>query len=118
MLRCTNCGGTNQSSRQVAEFVLGWRFWSGTTVGGKEQDVSLCPTCSGCAPEPKVQDPGWGWECRTCYAEYEPWDDEAPLTEKEARQSAEDHQCEPDIRVYKLEPEKPVVTVPTLAGVL
>lgn len=118
-LRCTNCPNTTTSSREVAEFVQGWRLWEGRTVAGEIRKVTLCPTCSGCAPESATQDPGWGWECYTCHAEYEPWDDEPPLTEQEAKRSAEDHQCDPDMRVYKIEPdERAVVTVPTLAGVL
>lgn len=120
MLRCSNCGTTNGSSREVAEFGLGWRFWSGQTVGGKEQEVSLCPTCSGCTPEPEAGDPGWSARCRTCDWDWLDDFDDTRLSEAEARELARDHRCEPWTEAYEIQPRKPasVVTVQTLAGVL
>lgn len=74
--------------------MAGWRIWEGKSVTGKDLTVRICPVCAG-VEQPKPQ-ASWRVGCDTCYWEYDEWDDEEPLTEKDAREVARDHVCEPE----------------------
>ena len=97
---CDNCGRTNGSSTEVAR-AFGWRLWEGVTVGGKHSKVNLCSACVGHKSDSDDADPGFGVECRACGWVWEDEHEEGPLSEKDARQMACDHECEPDTRVYQ-----------------
>lgn len=125
---CGNCSNKTASSLDAAR-MAGWRIWEGKSVTGKDLKVRICPTCAGV--EQPEEERSWRVGCHTCYWEYEEeWDDPDgdPLSEKDAREVARDHVCEPDTWIKPpLTPEelakldalrsgRRVVTVP-LAGV-
>ena len=91
--RCGTCSNSTRSSLDVAR-LAGWRIWDGKSQTGKPMSVRICPVCSGV--EERKPEPSWRVGCDTCGWEYEEWDDDGPLTEKQANDMAIDHQCEPD----------------------
>jgi hypothetical protein len=93
--------------------VQGWRLYSGPSQTGKPLDVTLCPWCAGTATGPE---PSWRVGCDTCWWEYEPFDGEEPITQKEAQRIADDHECEPDTWVKAPDVEaKKAASAPVLA---
>jgi hypothetical protein len=78
----------------------GWRWFQGTTEGGKQLDDVVCPFCAG------VKDPldqPWDVMCYTCdwgfMGEFEPGD-EIIASAHEAVALGREHRCEPDVWIY------------------
>jgi len=82
--------------------VKGWRIWD-----TKMRRVrALCPICAGNAPEPER---GWVARCHTCGWQREqewvtvtdpaghPVERLVEMTPQQARDAADDHECEPDV---------------------
>ncbi len=46
---CDTCPQTTWGTLDMAR-VEGWRIWTGTTQGGQQKAVKLCPACSGTRP--------------------------------------------------------------------
>lgn len=91
---CGNCSNSTRSSLDAAR-IAGWRIWEGKSVTGKDLEVRICPVCVG-VEQPEEQ-PSWRVGCDTCNWEWEDeWDEEGPLNEKQAREMASDHHCEPE----------------------
>lgn len=109
-IRCTNCPAHTRSSLDVAR-ALGWRVWDGESVTGKSLTVRICPQCAGGHAGDEKPPPAGSWRvgCDTCDWEWEDEYDEGPLTEKDARRLADDHECEPSTWV------KPPMTPEELA---
>lgn len=94
--RCA-CGASSMSSLDAAR-LSGWRIWDGESQTGKPMQVRICPGCAG--DENAPAEPSWRVGCRSCDWEYYDEDDsDGPLAEKDARQMARDHECEPDVWV-------------------
>ena len=94
--KCTSCGATTNAAVDVAR-AAGWRIWDGQSVTGKDIQARVCPVCAGGRDgeePPKAE--AWRVGCRTCDWEFEDEYNEGPLTEKDARSMASDHECEPD----------------------
>lgn len=108
---CRHCSREGRSSESVLR-VQGWRIFEGTSQSGKPLSDTVCPWCAGTATTPP---PGWRVGCHTCDWEWEDDYDEGPLSEKEAKQIANDHECEPDTwvkaPVVPVVEERPVVPV-------
>lgn len=51
--------------------------------------------CDGDGPEPK----SWSVRCNTCGWVWEDEHDEGPLDAKQAKETARDHECEPDVEI-------------------
>lgn len=89
-------------SDETAARVLGWRVWSGTTMGGKQKRDVVCPVCAGTGePEPEPG-PSWDVMCTTCGWQYT---DEGPIlageelaNARDAESAAYDHECEQAFR--------------------
>jgi hypothetical protein len=83
---------------------VGWRVWSGLTLGGIEKRVVFCPRCAGANSEDvaeEVEAPKWDARCNTCdfaASEEDEYDDE-PFTEADAKRWRSDHECEPDVEI-------------------
>ena len=93
--RCKHCPAVTCSTFDAAR-MLGWRFFTGKSVTGKEINDVVCPACAGNA-EPPEKKPTWRVGCRTCDWEWEDEYDEGALTAKDAKHMANDHECEPDV---------------------
>lgn len=81
---------------------IGWRVWSGTTLGGSEARAVFCPRCAGHQPEAEeVAAPKWDARCNTCDAQARDDYDYAgePFSEADARRWKDDHRCEPDVEI-------------------
>jgi hypothetical protein len=96
-IRCKHCPRSTYSSVDVAR-ITGWRMFSGTSQTGKPIEDVACPHCAGTAPAPD-ETPSWSVRCKTCDWEYEDEYDEGPLTAAEAKQMADDHECEPWVEI-------------------
>lgn len=95
-----------EATIESAARIAGWRIWTGETQGGKSTEFTFCPACAGTAsPERLAEIQGWDAECETCGAvmseEFDADDDEAPITEKQARDWDMDHQCEPEVIIHR-----------------
>lgn len=96
-LRCKHCPGSTYSSLDVARLV-GWRVWSGITVGGKHVEDVVCPRCAGTEVPPEPKPEGWHVRCKTC-----DWDSredadmqgDEPLDAANAKLLAREHRCDP-----------------------
>lgn len=97
-LQCKHCPTKTHSTEDVARHI-GWRIWRGTTIGGKDAEDVVCPVCAGNAEPPEKEAPGWRVRCNTCDWEREDEYDEGPLTPKEAKYMARDHECEPQVEI-------------------
>lgn len=97
MLSCKHCPVKTMSSPDAAR-MIGWRMWSGTTVGGQRKADVVCPSCAGTdtAAPPA---PAWQVRCSTCDWEYEDEYNEGPLDEAAAKRMASDHECEPEVEL-------------------
>src|SRR5690349_2454074 len=91
-LACKHCGRVTLMSESDAR-VLGWRTWRGKTLGGRDAEDVVCPQCAGTTPADEPA-PSWRVGCDSCGWEWEDEDDEGPLSEKDAQQMADDHECE------------------------
>lgn len=94
-LRCTSCYLRRWSSTDSAR-VAGWRIWTGTTLGGKQDKQVLCPMCAGSVTE------ALGARCNLCDTSTSDCDeDDGPhtWTAAELRQWARDHECEPTFTI-------------------
>lgn len=110
--RTCKCGkSTGRTSLDVLR-VKGWRIFDGLSQTGKPLSETVCPWCAGTATEPA---PTWRVGCNTCYWEWEDDYDEGPLSQKEAKRIADDHECEPDTWVR--EPKADDYTPPVLKPV-
>lgn len=104
MTACQACKAEAPSDELRAR-VLGWRIWSGTTIGGQETSVVFCPACCGEAgvDEKTGESVGWKAECRTCFVTIDDeWDDDKPeagWTKKDCEEWEDDHKCEPDVQI-------------------
>ena len=95
---------------------LGWRVWSGQTQSGEEQEIILCPLCSGNAPAAEAIDTALDWEaqCRTCGSSMaEEWGDDREAYgvaeqwgEEDAKEWEHDHECDKDTHRNPPRPKK------------
>jgi hypothetical protein len=108
-VRCDNCPATTLSSREAAVFGLGWRTWSGTTVGGEQRTVTLCPRCVG--DTPGASDPWYGVTCHTCGWSRDRVDAGQPMSRGAAKAAGAAHVCEPDTHVYPVSGAPATVTI-------
>lgn len=99
--QCQNCPRATIAS-EISVRVAGWIIWTGATIGGTETTRIYCPTCAGREAQ-DTNPPTWDAVCDTCH-----WrmsdadngeDDDAPYTERDARNWKLDHECEPDVRL-------------------
>ena len=93
--KCQSCAFTRTCTTNAAR-TAGWRVYSGPSITGKALDVVLCPPCVAGDPAP------FRAECLTCG---ESTDDDglATVTQDDARAWKFDHECEPDVRVERVE---------------
>lgn len=47
--RCKHCPSATVSTPDAAR-MLGWRIWSGKTMGGEQREDVVCPACAGTGP--------------------------------------------------------------------
>jgi hypothetical protein len=107
LIRCKHCPSTTASSPDAAR-MLGWRMFKGVSQTGKPLDDVVCPGCAGTTPitEDKPASPSWRVRCNTCYWEWEDEFDEGPLSPKDAKSMAHDHECEPEVEIAPPSGEK------------
>lgn len=88
-------------STDAAAWMMGWRWFVGTTQGGADLDDVVCPTCAGTrAP---AEEP-WDVGCNTCdWAFSNDWDvllgDEPLTSAKDAVIVGREHRCESEVWV-------------------
>lgn len=108
-IACKHCPAVaGRSVTQEAARFLGWRFFDGLSMTGKPLSDVVCPTCAGTA-EPVAETgepPGWRVRCNTCHWEYEDEYGDGPLSPKEARDMARDHQCEAEVEIAPADGDK------------
>jgi RNA polymerase subunit RPABC4/transcription elongation factor Spt4 len=97
MRACKHCHRSTNSSDDTAR-VQGWRWFEGTTLGGKLLSDVVCPVCAGTA---KVEEgePGWQVGCHTCHWVYD--EDDGIRTGKDAVEVARNHECEPEVWICR-----------------
>lgn len=91
-INCTKCYLRRRSSTDAAR-VAGWRIWTGTTIGGKQDSQVLCPMCAGSTNEPLSV------RCNLCDADTDEYAPGETLTADDIKQWARDHECEPTFTV-------------------
>ena len=130
-VRCQNCGRgfkrpdgpADPPHVEGAARVAGWTVWEGRTIGGTETRRVYCPNCAGREREDVDAPVGFDATCWTCMEDasgdwgYWDWVNRSQvrqLTEAEAREWAEQHKCEPDVKVT--EPKKTAAAAGVTAG--
>jgi hypothetical protein len=102
----TRCGHHVQEVAQIAvEMGIDWTADKAAVIEGLKVDgrINLLRTgtwcrshCDGDGPEPK----SWGMRCTTCDYQWEDEYDEGPLDAKQAKRTAGDHECEPEVQIF------------------
>lgn len=102
--RCDHCARVTGLSEAGARSI-GWRFYCGKSMTGKELAATVCPVCSDRGPDPGP--PTWDIRCLFCEWRYtDAWDiDSVPvLTAWEAWSLIQRHegQCAPEMTRYEV----------------
>lgn len=93
---------------EAAARTAGWMVGEATSLSGKHIRRVVCPVCLGRTSGADEPLPSWDARCRTCDSSAsEEWadDETAPvhISEKDARNWALDHECEPWVDLIKPE---------------
>lgn len=99
-VRCQQCGAVPKRLEHAEPDLAGWIRYRGRTIGGQPHEATLCPECASKmrTGRPDPTQTGFDAWCSTCMTTASDENDH-DLTEDEAEEWAEEHQCEPDVQI-------------------